>query len=127
MLTTRHMSREIGTALAVLAIYLLTVLMPLHQARASQLAFEQAGYASTRAGWVLCSAAGLVGSDSDAAVAKCPATGVGKIELLQPALLTYRFDHTGMLLDAPLPEAGTAYIPRIATPPSGSRAPPVAV
>ncbi|HEY0034192.1 MAG TPA: hypothetical protein VGB81_13075, partial [Devosia sp.] len=50
----RTMTREIGTAFAVLAIYLLTILAPLHQARASQLVFQELGYATVGTGWVLC-------------------------------------------------------------------------
>jgi hypothetical protein len=65
MSTTRSIGREIGTALAVLAIYLLTVLAPLHQARASQLAFEELGYTTVETSWVLCTPAGVDGEDRD--------------------------------------------------------------
>ena len=86
MFTMRTMSREIGTALAVLAIYLLTVLAPIHQARASQLAFEELGYATTQSSWVLCTPAGTIGQDQDITVSKCPAAGVGKDEMVLPLL-----------------------------------------
>ena len=65
MTSSRSIGREIGTAFAVLAIYLLTVLAPLHHARASQLGFEQLGYATIESSWVLCTAAGVAGGDRD--------------------------------------------------------------
>jgi hypothetical protein len=121
----RTLSREIGTALAVLAIYLLTILTPLHQARASQLAFEQLGYATTQPGWVLCNATGT-GQDSDSPVAKCPAAGVGKVDLVLPLLDAVPVRHDSAL-GAPLAGPAAAVLPRAIAPPGGSRAPPVLV
>src|SRR4051812_29833073 len=73
----RKIVREIGTAFAVLAIYLLTVLTPLHQSRASQLDFAKLGYATLDASWALCGAPD--GADNSKTVStKCPVTGVGK-------------------------------------------------
>src|SRR5688500_4045011 len=80
----RTMAREIGTAFAVLAIYLLTILAPLHQARASQLAFAELGYAATQSGWLLCTPVQSPGDDNDLTVSKCPAAGTGKHEVLAP-------------------------------------------
>ena len=126
MSTMRTMSREIGTALAVLAIYLLTVLAPMHHARASQLAFEELGYAATEVSWVLCTAAGIDGQDNDVLVAKCPATGVGKTDLVLPQLNAVPVSHE-IALAAPLFTASPIFLPRITAPPSGPRAPPVSV
>ncbi|QQR36104.1 hypothetical protein JI749_00185 [Devosia oryziradicis] len=126
MSTTRRIGREIGTALAVLAIYLLTVLSPLHQARASQLAFEELGYTTTQASWVLCTADGVDKPDSDAAIAKCPATGVGKAEFALPVLDIQPVRHD-VALAAPRPAALAMSGPRATAPPAGPRAPPVSV
>ena len=82
---TRSMTREIGTAFAVLAIYLLTILAPLHHARASQLAFQELGYTTIDSGWVLCSAGETGGENRDVTVAKCPAAGIGKPDVAAPA------------------------------------------
>ena len=127
MSTTRTMSREIGTALAVLAIYLLTVLAPILQARASQLAFEELGYATTQSSWVLCTPAGTGQSDEDNAVAKCPAAGVGKNELALPLLDTTPVGHDRLALAAPLALTAPTVLPRPVAPPAGPRAPPVLV
>ncbi len=125
MIARRNMTREIGTALAVLAIYLLTVLAPLHQARASQLAFEELGYSTLESGWVLCTPAGVTGQDPDAPPIKCPATGVGKDEIVPPSLAVLAVD--AVALPAPLPQRVASLAPAIATPPTGSRAPPTLV
>lgn len=82
----RTIFREVGTACAVLAIYVLTLLAPIHHARASQVAFEKLGYESSEGSWVLCTPAGTTGQDRDLAVAKCPATGIGKHDLIVPDL-----------------------------------------
>jgi hypothetical protein len=126
MSTTRKIGREIGTAFAVLAIYLLTVLAPLHHARASQLAFEQLGYATTETSWVLCTPAGAEGEDRDVLVAKCPATGVGKAEFLLPALDSLPVSHA-VALAAPRPTLSPILLPRAIAPPGGPRGPPVSV
>lgn len=80
----RHFGRELGTALAVLAIYLLTVLTPLHEARASQLAFSALGYATLDDGWVLCGAQLPGGDAGKQIIAKCPVSGVGKTSFMLP-------------------------------------------
>ncbi|KRA42282.1 hypothetical protein [Devosia sp. Root635] len=123
---TRNIGREIGTAFAVLAIYLLTVLAPMHHARASQLAFEELGYATIEASWVLCTPSGIDSQDKDAPVAKCPATGVGKTELVLPMLDAVPVSHE-IALAAPLSIPLPAFLPRAIAPPSGPRAPPVSI
>lgn len=126
MIQGRSIGREIGTALAVLAIYLLTVLAPLHQARASQLAFEELGYSLTQASWVLCSAADATDEGGDVSIAKCPATGIGKagIALPTPHALPAAY---GVALAAPRLATSPTVLPRIVAPSGGPRAPPVPV
>lgn len=126
MNSRRSIGREIGTAFAVLAIYLLTVLAPLHHARASQLDFEALGYTTTQASWVLCTSTGRYGEDRDVLVAKCPATSAGKAEFVLPVLDAAPVRHAAAIA-APRSTMVPAFPPRAATPPSGPRGPPVQV
>lgn len=127
MSTPRSMTREVGTAFAVLAIYLLTILAPLHQARASQFAFEELGYSTIQSGWVLCTPAGPKGQDQDVLVSKCPAAGIGKhdIALPPPAVLPHTLEFAA--LAAKVPPFTARFEPTPIAPPGGSRAPPVLV
>lgn len=124
MTSKRAFSTEIGTALAVLALYLLTILAPLHEARASQLAFKQLGYTTLQTGWVLCSSTQSSGSDSDRAVSKCPLAGVGKPAAIAPGLDAVALDLRANLLAALRPLAMTVIVPAVIAPPSGPRGPP---
>ena len=122
MIQRRSMARELGTALAVLAIYLLTILAPLHQARASQLDFAKLGYETTNTGWVLCSATDTSG-DNDITIAKCPAAGIGKNDLALPSFASLDL---GTPFVATVPTGLTQpakTLPR-QTAPGGPRAPP---
>ena len=120
----RAMSREIGTALAVLAIYLLTILAPLHEARASQLVFEKLGYATLQTGWVLCSSAQDNGENREVPVSKCPVTGIGKPAAIAAGADALVLDLRSTMFAAPRPVAIAAIIPATIAPPSGPRGPP---
>ena len=123
----RNIGREIGTALAVLAIYLLTVLAPLHHARASQLAFEELGYSTLQTGWVLCASAEGSDRDSDNPVSKCPVSGVGKPAAVAPGLDLVLLDRGARRRAAPHPLALATVRPAGIAPPSGPRGPPATV
>ncbi len=123
----RSISREIGTALAVLAIYLLTLLAPLHEARASQLAFEQLGYSTLQSGWVLCTSIETSDTDSDASVSKCPVTGVGKPAAVAPVLDVLVLNLSAVALAAPRFTKIAAVRPSTIAPPSGPRGPPAQI
>ena len=122
----RTMTREIGTAFAVLAIYLLTILAPLHQARASQLSFQELGFATLEAGWVLCTPLEQ-SPDKPSPIPNCPAISIGKHDaaLLAPAIILLPVDRTALAAPPPVPEK-SLYAPKPATP-LGARAPPVLV
>lgn len=123
-MSTRHpMFREVGTACAVLAIYVLTLLAPIHHARASQVAFEKLGYESSEGSWVLCTPAGANGQDRDLAVAKCPATGIGKHDLITPDLATLHLVADFGVTAPPPPVLQLVLLPRHEAPGS-PRAPP---
>lgn len=80
-ITPRTAMREVGTALAVLAIYILTLLLPLHQSAALQRDIAVANGISTAS--ILC---GLPAQPEkpgepapDASLSfQCPAAGIGK-------------------------------------------------
>jgi hypothetical protein len=119
--------KEVGTAFAVLAIYLLTILAPLHQARASQLAFQELGYSTIESGWVLCTSDAQPGDERDVLVAKCPAAGVGKPAAVAPTLDVVSLDLSATYVAAPLTVATADVTPFAIAPPSGPRAPPASV
>lgn len=122
MIQRRSMARELGTALAVLAIYLLTILAPLHQARASQLDFAKLGYETTNTGWVLCTATDTSG-DSDITIAKCPAAGIGKNDLALPSFASLDLG-TPIIATAPTGLTQPAKTLPRQTASGGPRAPP---
>ena len=127
MHTRRTMGREIGTAIAVLALYLLTLLAPMHQARASQLVFEELGYGDVVSGWALCVPGAPKEDGRDLSVAKCPTAGIGKKELALPSfdVLPAGLD-AAALAPAPAPVI-QHFLPANTAPPGGPRAPPVPV
>lgn len=77
---SRNIVRETGTAFAVLAIYVLTLLLPLHQAAGLQRDLSRLGFAPTIE-WSICgpAASGDTGQQDPTAV-KCPAAGIAKHE-----------------------------------------------
>jgi hypothetical protein len=84
------MAREAGTAMAVLAIYVLTLLLPLHLSAGLQRDFNALGF-STLAAWSVCAplAADEDGEPREAAALSCPAIGGGQQQfaaLMPPAL-----------------------------------------
>ena len=91
----RALIREIGAAFAVLSIYVLTLLMPLHQAAATQRGFAELGYETTGI-WSICTATADAQSDSETpTAAKCPMAGTGKKDLalaMLPAAAPVRLD-----------------------------------
>jgi hypothetical protein len=89
--TTRTMFRETGIALAVLAIYVLTLLLPLHQSAGLQRDLNALGF-STLESWSVCQpmAQDENGAPREAAALTCPATGIAKQQLaavLPPVLV----------------------------------------
>jgi len=125
MANRRSMAREIGTALAVLAIYLLTVLAPLHHARASQLDFEKLGYETIATGWALCTAADSDRDSDTSLVTKCPAAGIGKKDVIEPDLAVLSLEPS-IGSAAYVPSLAFVLAPRAALNPSAPpRAPPV--
>lgn len=115
-------AREIGSAVAVLAVYLLVLLTPLHQAAGLQQDLSELGYSSVT-NWSIC-AANMVDDGQDETVAsKCPVAGVGKFEFaaiapatldLEPALVAaraYNFAALAHGFSANAPHFGQARAP----------------
>ena len=125
MTDTHSIARQIGTALAVLAIYLLTLLSPMHQARASQLAFEAVGYSTIQSGWALCSQAGENSRDGGVNLAKCPAAGAGKPVAVAPSLNATVLENAAPLTRVVWPRTGHAHHPGADASPGGPRGPPM--
>lgn len=78
----RSLTREFGTVFAVLAIYVVTLLAPLHHAAGLQRDFAALGY-ETYGGWSVCAQLSQEGDTKPVEIvqAKCPASGIGKNEL----------------------------------------------
>lgn len=117
-------ARELGTALAVLAIYVLTMLAPLHQAAAAQREFARLGF-ETIGQWSICSETvqktGDLG-DKPPAV-KCPVAGGGKLELVHPQTAQVTFPRvSGRVVSRSFDDAGNlCVVGRVNQP----RAPPL--
>lgn len=85
------MLREAGLAVAVLAIYVLTLLLPLHQAAGLQRDLNASGFA-TLDSWSICQpmAQDEDGNPREAAALACPAMGIAKQQfaaVLPPVLV----------------------------------------
>lgn len=79
----RILAKDMGAALAVLALYFLMLLAPLHQAQATQDAFDALGYASMP-GWSLCISGDPMPQDGEQLPPLCPIAGIGKFALALP-------------------------------------------
>lgn len=83
--TARSLFRETGIAFAVLALYVLTLLLPLHLAAAQQRDLNAIGY-STLDSWSICQplAQDEQGEPHEAAALNCPAMGIAKHQFATP-------------------------------------------
>lgn len=88
-ISMRHIGREIGAAIAVLALYMLVLLAPLHQSAGLQRELARLGFESS-VSWSVCTSVANTGrgDNETPTAAKCPLTGVGKsqfVAVLPPA------------------------------------------
>lgn len=122
------MARETGIALAVLAIYVLTLLMPLHQAAAQQRDLNAIGY-STLDSWSVCQplAQDESGAPIEATALKCQATGIAKHQfaIVLPPLLDIAPPAAAEIIDDA--QAPGPFAPILPDHVGQSRAPPVPV
>lgn len=77
----RSIGKEVGTAFAVLAMYLLLILAPWHQASALQHELSGLGYASLAA-VDICGATDAAGDEQGSSELKCHVAGIGKFDAL---------------------------------------------
>jgi hypothetical protein len=128
MRQTRAIVREVGAAFAVLSIYVLTLLLPLHQAAGLQRDLGKLGY-ETVGVWSICAplAVDEDGDEQSPAAVKCSATGVAKhkfVALLPPAIIVETpATPSPVRFDLPQPLAPPAVDAHFVQP----RAPPVSV
>ena len=127
-LAVRQMTREFGTAFAVLAIYVFVLLAPLHQAAGLQRDLDKLGF-QTVSTWSICAplAQDDNGDPTSSTIVKCPAAGVAKHDFiaLVPATATFVAPAIGVA-DYPT-EAASHDHPALPEHFGQSRAPPVAV
>ncbi|WP_323013773.1 hypothetical protein [Devosia sp.] len=119
--------RELGTALAVVALYVLVLLAPLHQAAGLQRDLTRLGYISL-ANWSVCAQPTTLGGDLDLPIiVKCAAAGIASNALppASPAVLAI----APLRLASPIVYGGARLVVPPALPPhqGQSRAPPVTV
>ena len=105
----RHITREVGTALAVLAVYVLVLLAPLHQAAGLQRDLSQLGYESQ---WSLsvCASVGEAGDPDTPTAIKCPLASAGKFDLAVLVPPSPDFERLGAAnVPAPVEQAVTVF------------------
>jgi hypothetical protein len=124
----RSIAREFGTAFAVLALYVLTLLLPLHQVAGAQRELNALGY-ETIGVWSICQSLteDEKGDPLSAAAVKCPAAGIAKHEFTAPPAGTPELVREDVATSVRY--AVPVYIPEGRTPDhfGQSRAPPVTV
>ncbi|GGA49454.1 hypothetical protein [Pelagibacterium lentulum] len=76
----RRLGRDAAAAAAVLAIYLLTLLVPIHQTQALQDHFETLGYENL-SGWSLCIGGDYEPVEPEKLPKICSLAGLGKLTL----------------------------------------------
>ncbi|SFV37355.1 hypothetical protein SAMN05216456_2878 [Devosia crocina] len=120
---TRAYVWEVGSAVAVLAIYLLVLLAPLHQAAGLQRQLLALGYVSTDTASVC---AALARDQNERSAVKCAAAGIGKNETaVDPVVLSLEFRRVATLVSYLARQTpGSAALERSQGQP---RAPPVSV
>ena len=126
--SARTALRETGTALAVLALYALMLLLPLHQAAAQQRDLNALGY-STLSSWSVCAllATDEHGKPAEAAAVNCPALGVAKHFAVLDAPPPPQFAFVAVALAADLSFSGDVLASHLPDHVGQSRAPPIAV
>lgn len=119
--TIRILTREAGLALAVLALWMLALLAPLHQTSGMLRAFDAAGI-ELASSWSICVADAEVKTDH--AIPSCPAQGIGKQDLLTPPGPTVLAVLAGPVVQVMTPVTGPPPRAEPELGPQQARAPP---
>ena len=77
----RQIAGEFGAAIAVLALYMLVLLAPLHQVAGMQRELARLGFESS-VSWSVCTSVAERGDADTPTAAKCPLAGVGKSQFV---------------------------------------------
>lgn len=120
----RRLGREVTAAGAVLTLYLLTLLVPLHQAQATQDNFQTLGYEKL-SGWSLCIGGDYEPAESEKLPTACPFAGIGKISIAPALISGAGFDHGAAFEAIAYPAQDTALSGRFHADAHPPRAPPV--
>lgn len=124
---SRSIAREVSSAVAVLAIYVLVLLAPWHQAAGLQHELAELGYSSSST-WSICAAASPNdGGDDTSAKVTCPAAGIGKQEFVATEPGSVELDIFRVAVGASYPDRPAPRQPTIAPHIGQARAPPVTV
>lgn len=119
----RIVLKDAGAAFAVLSLYLLTLLAPLHQAQASQDAFGVLGYESV-SGWSVCVSTEPEPGQPDSIPGPCPLAATHVLADAASGSEPFGLGIAGIALP---PSANDTGAPAIVTGAIGARAPPVLV
>lgn len=122
----RTILREAATAVAVLALYVLVLLAPLHQAAGLQRDLNALGYTSLDT-WSICVPLTQDDTQQPFQVAKCPMTGIGKNDLALAVPPSTTLDVPLLLAAVVYPGASRSLHRLAARGPGQPRAPPVTV
>jgi len=123
---SRSIGRDFGAAIAVLAVYVLVLLAPLHQAAGLQRDLARLGFA-TQTDWSLCEAAPPGQNGKSAADIKCPAAGIGKHDLVAITPTTAPLHLERVAEPAVYPVRAAVVSPAIVEHVAQARAPPATV
>lgn len=122
---SKSIVREIGAALAVVTIYMLVLLMPLHQAAGLQRDLAGLGFENLET-WSICSSIAQDDGQPVAAV-KCAAAGIGKNEIVPPDVVHTALDILRVAGTVRYFDPADTITPAPRRSPGQPRAPPVAV
>lgn len=118
--------REMGAAFALLAMYILVLLAPLHQAAGLQRDLNVLGFTALDT-WSICTPLAQTDDGDRQAVGKCAAAGIGKNNLALPVPASVHVGMVRLAVAADFPVALDVASVKSDARPGQPRAPPVSV
>lgn len=121
-------AREISRAVAVLAVYVLVLLAPLHQVAGLQHDLAQLGYSSPSTRSICAAALPGDGGDSNSDGITCPIAGIGKQDIVATEPGSVELDSIlRIAVRASYPDSPAPSRPTVAPHTGQARAPPMMV